>query len=65
VDLLIVASPRCRPPSIRTDSNIIDAALHPWRRVRVGAAAAAVVSLVAMVAFTRWLGLPGLLPRQS
>ena len=58
VDLLIVVT-AVQTAFIRTDSNIIDAALHPWRRVRVGAAAA-VVSLVAMVAFTRWLGLPGL-----
>ena len=58
VDLLIVLT-AVQTAFIRTDSNIIDAALHPWRRVRVGAAAA-VVSLVAMVAFTRWLGLPGL-----
>jgi O-antigen/teichoic acid export membrane protein len=58
VDLLIVLT-AVQTAFIRTDSNIIDAALLPWRRVRVGAAAA-VVSLVAMVAFTRWLGLPGL-----
>ena len=58
VDLLIVIT-AVQTAFIRTDSNIIDAALHPWRRVRVGAVAA-VVSLVAMVAFTRWLGLPGL-----
>ena len=58
VDLLIVVT-AVQTAFIRTDSNIIDAALHPWRRVRVGAVAAA-VSLVAMVAFTRWLGLPGL-----
>ena len=58
VDLLIVIT-AVQTAFIRTDSNIIDAALHPWRRVRVGAAAA-VVSLAAMVALTRWLGLPGL-----
>ena len=58
VDLLIVVT-AVQTAFIRTDSNIIDAALHPWRRVRVGAVAAA-VSLVAMVVFTRWLGLPGL-----
>lgn len=58
VDVLIVVT-AVQTAFIRTDSNIIDAALHPWRRVRVGAAAA-VVSLIAMVAFTRWLGLPGL-----
>ncbi|HEY6156949.1 MAG TPA: hypothetical protein VIV88_05815, partial [Gemmatimonadales bacterium] len=58
VDVLIVLT-AVQTAFIRTDSNIIDAALHPWRRVRVGAVAA-VVSLVAMVAFTRWLGLPGL-----
>src|SRR5439155_16051807 len=58
VDLLIVVT-AVQTAFIRTDSNIIDAALHPWRRVRVGAVAAA-VSLVAMVVFTRWLGRPGL-----
>lgn len=58
VDLLIVGT-AVQTAFIRTDSNIIDAALHPWRRVRIGAVAA-VVSLVAMVALTRWLGLPGL-----
>ena len=58
VDLLIVIT-AVQTAFIRTDSNVIDAALHPWRRVRVGAVAAA-VSLVAMIALTRWLGLPGL-----
>jgi O-antigen/teichoic acid export membrane protein len=44
---------------IRTDSYVIDAALRPWQRVRVGAVAA-VCTLVAMIALTRWLGLAGL-----
>ena len=58
VDLLIVVTV-VQTAYIRTDSNIIDAALFPWGRVRVGAVAAA-VTLVAMVALTSWLGLPGL-----
>ncbi len=44
---------------IRTDSYVIDAALRPWQRVRVSGVAA-VLTLVAMVALTRWLGLAGL-----
>lgn len=58
VDLLIVVI-AVQTAFIRADSNIIDAALHPRSRVRVGAAAAA-VTLAAMVALTQWLGLPGL-----
>ncbi len=58
VDLLIVVT-AVQTAYIRTDSNIIDAALHPWGRVRMGAVAAA-VTLVAMIALTSWLGLPGL-----
>lgn len=58
VDLLIVVT-AVQTAFIRTDSNIIDAALFPWSRVRV-AAAAALLTLVGMVALTAWLGLPGL-----
>ena len=58
VDLLIVLT-AVQTAFIRTDSNIIDAALYPWSRVRVGAVAA-VLTLGGMVVLTRWWGLPGL-----
>ena len=58
VDLLIVLA-AVQTAFIRADSNIIDAALHPWSRVRVGAVAA-VLTVGGMVVLTRWWGLPGL-----
>src|SRR6266704_2294041 len=58
VDLLIVLT-AVQTAFIRTDSSIIDAALYPWSRVRVGAAAAA-LTLGGMVVLTHWWGLPGL-----
>ena len=58
VDLLIVLT-AVQTAFIRTDSSIIDAALHPWSRVRVGAVAA-VLTLGGMIVLTRWWGLPGL-----
>ena len=58
VDLLIVLT-AVQTAFIRTDSNIIDAALYPWSRVRVGAVAA-VLTLGGMVVLTYWWGLPGL-----
>jgi len=58
VDLLIVLT-AVQTAFIRTDSSIIDAALHPWSRVRVGAVAA-LLTLSAMVVLTHWWGLPGL-----
>jgi len=58
VDLLIVLT-AVQTAFIRTDSSIIDAALYPWSRVRVGAVAA-VLTLGGMVVLTYWWGLPGL-----
>src|SRR5438034_4343785 len=58
VDLLIVLT-AVQTAFIRTDSSIIDAALYPWSRVRVGAVAAG-LTLGGVVVLTRWWGLPGL-----